>query len=493
MKRILFFCVILVVTICSTAMAQTASNLDFNLKDGKVVITYALDYPADIKAYYSLDDGNTYKEITKATGDLGALITPSPMKRIDWDAFTEVKNLEYESDVALVIKVEAIANVYTAQAIEATKRAVSNEKADQYLIVRCDAIDAMIYIDSTGKGLPFDKGAIRIPIDVGKHSYRVTAPMYEPSSETVEILAYQNKEISVSLVPMFATVKIEANAGDLIYIDGDCVAKGDWSGRLMEGRHKLEARKDTSYLAMPYLYDAVRATKHTINLKNLIPAALMMIKSAEEGATIYIDDKDNGTTKSASLIAVGKHSIVLKKKGFENTDTTVMLEHGKVANITLAMQPVVNKFFATANIAYSLAPQMSYGLTVGSVKYWGWYLTAMTNFSFDFANHELASIGEGYYTGEEKTTRFAVTAGVIRRLNKMFYIKAGVGYGIRSLSWQKSDGNWVNIDGNSVRGLEASLGMQMMFGRFVFSLDGALPVSNFGNYGEIRIGVGYTF
>ena len=236
---------------------------------------------------------------------------------------------------------------------------------------------------------------------------------------------------------------------DYVVVEDEIVIVDQNTGRLMEGRHKLEARKDTSYLAMPYLYDAVRATKHTINLKNLIPAALMMIKSAEEGATIYIDDKDNGTTKSASLIAVGKHSIVLKKKGFENTDTTVMLEHGKVANITLAMQPLVNKWLSTANIAYSLAPQMSYGLTVGSVKYWGWYLTAMTNFSFDFANHELASIGEGYYTGEEKTTRFAVTAGVIRRLNKMFYIKAGVGYGIRSLSWQKSDGNWVNIDGNS--------------------------------------------
>lgn len=493
MKRILLFCVILVVTICSTAMAQTASNLDFNLKDGKVVITYALDYPADIKAYYSLDDGNTYKEITKATGDLGALITPSPMKRIDWDAFAEVKNLEYESDVALVIKVEAIANVYTAQAIEATKRAVSNEKADQYLIVRCDAIDAMIYIDSTGKGLPFDKGAIRIPIDVGKHSYRVTAPMYEPSSETIEILAYQNKEISVSLVPMFATVKIEANAGDLIYIDGDCVAKGDWSGRLMEGRHKLEARKDTSYLAMPYIYEAVRGTEQTIDLKNLLPAALMMVTSKEADADIYIDGDKKGTTKIASVVSVATHAIRLKKQGFENTDTTVILEHGKVANITLAMKPVVNKFFVMANVAYSVAPQMSYGVTVGSVKYWGWYLTAVTNLSFDFKDYDLASVDKGYYTGEEKTTRFAATAGIIRRLNKTFYIKAGVGYGIRSLLWQKSDGDWVSIEGYSVKGLEASLGLQMMFGRFVLSLDGELPLSNIGNYSEIRIGIGYAF
>lgn len=493
MKKCLLLCAIFFVGICVTAKAQNATNLDFNLRDGKVVITYALDYPADIKVYYSLDDGNTYKEITKATGDFGAFVTPSPMKRIDWDIFAEVKDLEYESDVALAIKVEAIANIYTAQAIEAAKQTISNEKADQYLIVRCDAIDAMIYIDSTGKGLPFDKGAIRIPIEAGKHHYKVMAPMYETNSETIEILAYQNKEITVSLVPMFATVKIEANANDIIYIDDEYVAKGEWNGRLMEGQHTLEARKDASHLAMPYIYEAVRRTKQTIDLKNLLPAALMMVTSKEDGADIYIDGEKKGNTKIASVVPVATHAIRLKKQGFENTDTTVILEHGKVADITLTMKPVVNKFFVMANVGYSIAPQMSYGVTVGSVKYWGWYLTATTNLSFDFKNYDFASVDNGYYTGEEKTTRFATTAGIIRRLNKTFYIKAGVGYGIRSLLWQKSDGDWVSIEGYSVKGLEASLGLQMMFGRFVLSLDGELPLSNIGSYSEIRIGVGYAF
>ena len=95
MKKCLLFCVIVFAAFCGKTVAQNVTNLDFALREGKVVITYALDYPADIKAYYSLDDGNSYKEITKATGDLGALVTPSPMKRIDWDAFAEVENLEY--------------------------------------------------------------------------------------------------------------------------------------------------------------------------------------------------------------------------------------------------------------------------------------------------------------------------------------------------------------------------------------------------------------
>ncbi len=493
MKKCLLFCVIVFAAFCGKTVAQNVTNLDFTLREGKVVITYALDYPADIKAYYSLDDGKNYKEITKATGDLGAFVTPSPMKRIDWDAFAEVRDLEYESDVALVIKVEAIANVYTKQAIDAAQKMVGEEKADQYLIVRCDALDAMIYIDSTGVGLPFDKGAIRLPMEVGKHSYKIEAPMYESNSGEVDILAYQNKEMTIALEPMFAIVKAMADAGDFIYIDGKYITQGEWNGRLLEGKHTLEARKDTAYLTMPYLYDAVRGTTQTIDLKNLVPAALMMITSAEGGATIYVDGEDKGSTMVSTVIATGKHTIRLKKHGFENADTTVKLEQGKIANVNLAMKPVTNKLFFLANAAYALSPQLSYGLTIGTVKYWGWYISATSNFVFDGMNYSEAEPTVGYYTGESSTTRFAATAGVIRRLNKIFYLKAGVGYGVRSLSWQKSDGEWVNVAPYSHKGIEVSLGMQMMFGGFVLSAEAVVPPMALTKYCEARIGIGFAF
>jgi hypothetical protein len=83
--------------------------------------------------------------------------------------------------------------------------------------------------------------------------------------------------------------------------------------------------------------------------------------------------------------------------------------------------------------------------------------------------------------------------GIVRRLNKIFYLKVGVGYGIRNLSWQKSDGDWVNIAPNSFSGLEASVGMQMMFGHFVLSADAVVPPTKIGKYCEARIGVGFAF
>ena len=493
MKKCLLFCVIVFAAFCGKTVAQNVTNLDFALREGKVVITYALDYPADIKAYYSLDDGNSYKEITKATGDLGALVTPSPMKRIDWDAFAEVENLEYESDVALVIKVEAIANAYTKQAMEAAKKMVTEEKADQYLIVRCADDGAMLYLDSTGTGLPFDKGVLRVPITAGTHTYKIEAPMYDSESGSVEVLAYQNKEITVALIPLFAVITAVTDPEYLIYVDDEYMAKGQWEGRLLQGKHILETRKDEKHLSMPYVYEAVKGTTQTIDLKNSAPAALVMVESKEEDAAIYIDGENKGSSKIVTVITVGEHDIRLKKYGFENTDTTVILDHGKIVNVSLTMRPVTNKFFFLANMAYSMSPQTSYGITLGTVKYWGWYLSATTNLDFSSMGYEFVEPTEGYYTGKTSTSRFAATVGIVRRLNKIFYLKAGVGYGIRNLSWQKSDGDWVNIAPNSFSGLEASVGMQMMFGHFVLSADAVVPPTKIGKYCEARIGVGFAF
>lgn len=493
MKKCLLFCVIVFAAFCGKTVAQNVTNLDFTLQEGKVVITYALDYPADIKAYYSLNDGKNYTEITKATGDLGAFVTPSPMKRIDWDAFAEVRDLEYESDVALVIKVEAIANVYTKQAIDAAPKMVGEEKADQYLIVRCEDTGAMLYLDTTGVGLPFDNGVLRLPLQPGSHTYKIEAPMYDPDSGSIDVLAYQNKEISIKLKPLFDEVMVITNPTYLIYIDDEYKATGEWKGRLLQGMHKLEARKDEKHLSLPVEYDVQKGTTCTIDLKNVLPATLLSIVSSELDARIFVDGEEKGITPAELTLGVGTRKLKLRKQGFENADTTVVLEHGKIANVNLAMKPITNKLFFLANAAYALSPQLSYGLTIGTVKYWGWYISATSNLVFDGMNYSEAEPTVGYYTGESSTTRFATTVGVIRRLNKTFYLKAGVGYGVRSLSWQKSDGDWVNVAPYSHKGIEVSLGMQMMLGGFVLSAEAVVPPTEFDKYCEARIGIGFAF
>jgi len=70
------------------------------------------------------------------------------------------------------------------------------------------------------------------------------------------------------------------------------------------------------------------------------------------------------------------------------------------------------------------------------------------------------------------------------------YLKAGLGFGNRSLSWKTLDDRWVRNSGYSAMGVDVSAGMMFNFGGFVLSLDAV--TTNFKIF-EGRIGLGYSF
>jgi hypothetical protein len=91
------------------------------------------------------------------------------------------------------------------------------------------------------------------------------------------------------------------------------------------------------------------------------------------------------------------------------------------------------KFFA----GYSGSYHAPYGLTVGSVGRFGWYLRYRTNFSFQkyTANSNNGRLtGTSYdhllsgWTGREKTNAWMATGGLIVMATPSFYISAGGGY-----------------------------------------------------------------
>lgn len=80
--------------------------------------------------------------------------------------------------------------------------------------------------------------------------------------------------------------------------------------------------------------------------------------------------------------------------------------------------------------------------------------------------------------------------GGVMRLNDMMYLKAGLGFGNRSLSWKTLDDRWVRNGGYSAVGVDVSAGMMFNFGGFVLSLD--VVTTNFSIF-EGRVGLGYCF
>lgn len=151
--------------------------------------------------------------------------------------------------------------------------------------------------------------------------------------------------------------------------------------------------------------------------------------------------------------------------------------------------------FITLNGSY--AP-FSFGFSVGQVKRFGWFVSAMTNGSFTGMGNLPQVDTQGFlddghlpmYNGTKATDRLSVIAGGMMRVAEPLYVRVGVGYGARNLCWQDKEQNWYKIKGYSFQGVDVSAGIQAHLGGFVLSLEAV--TTNFQTL-EGKLGLGYAF
>ena len=153
--------------------------------------------------------------------------------------------------------------------------------------------------------------------------------------------------------------------------------------------------------------------------------------------------------------------------------------------------------FVTLNGAYTNTQNPSVGFTFGQVEKFGWYASVMSGFHFAGLAPAAVSDVDGFvgedlpfYKDEYAHTALSIMGGGVMRLNDAMYLKAGLGFGNRSLSWKTLDDRWVRNGGYSAVGVDVSTGMMFNFGGFILSLDAV--TTNFKIF-EGRIGLGYSF
>lgn len=157
------------------------------------------------------------------------------------------------------------------------------------------------------------------------------------------------------------------------------------------------------------------------------------------------------------------------------------------------------KTFMTLNGGITNAKIPSFGFTVGQYDKFGWFVTLMSGFDFSYTGYQIVDQCEenGYigsvlpfYNPKSNYTSVSAMAGGIFRLNDMMYVKAGLGYGMRCVSWELWEGTYVMNKGFSAHGVDVSAGLLFDFGGLVLTLDGA--TTNFHVF-EARLGLGYRF
>lgn len=185
------------------------------------------------------------------------------------------------------------------------------------------------------------------------------------------------------------------------------------------------------------------------------------------------------------------------------------IESGMVYLMDLDVEEAVKMrtlILPTLSTGFAKPVHMSYGVMVGFCKVNGGYFRIKTDFTFGI--NSVADIDEsgvmtdgvkGWYTGENKKSRFAITGGYMRHLfdmgdNASMYAYVGGGFGSRTLAWQMygADGDYqyAKVTPVSFKGIEAETGVIFRFGGFVFSA--GMQTNSFKFY-EANIGVGVMF
>ena len=200
---------------------------------------------------------------------------------------------------------------------------------------------------------------------------------------------------------------------------------------------------------------------------------------------------------SAVVVTVTLRPVSKKPVNQQPTAQTVQpkVEQPKIEQ-PAPQKTVGSAFFVMANAAYSLAPQALFGLTVGSVKKLGWYVSLGSNFKFVKADYECDYEGniiglssEYSYSGQKSTSRLGATAGMVFRIYDPLYAYVGGGYGFRNVFWQLENGSWTKCTDDSYQGIAIDAGLMLHFKGFGFSIG----VQTIGvKYLEAKIGIGYT-
>ena len=360
----------------------------------------------------------------------------------------------------------------------------------------------------------------------GKHVVRIVKEMYSTYSETVTVTDNETLNLAPELSADFAHVTLEVDADAEIWVNDEKKGLRTWSGDLPSGTYRIECKQSNHETTSTKMEITQKMNGQVIRLDAPLPfKGSLVVESTPDMADLYIDNEYVGQTpKLINDIVVGQHELRLTKEGYKEYTGSIIVKKNErtqvepklealpkpkpkkeekpkkpkpvPVNDSIKTQGEKSVWFVTANAAYSFAPQASFGFSVGQVKRFGWFFSAMSNFGFKAMQYNYTADANGYvdgeypyYTGEKCSLRISVMGGAMMKAAEPLYLRAGVGYGMRVKSWYTKD-NLVKMPDDSWTGVDVSLGAQLHLKGFVLSLEAV--TTSFKDV-EGKVGVGYAF
>ncbi|MFI3298661.1 MAG: PEGA domain-containing protein [Rikenellaceae bacterium] len=198
--------------------------------------------------------------------------------------------------------------------------------------------DIDIYIDGELAG----KAPLRsAALSAGEHTVQALSKYYFPFQSVVTVFdGEQVSNLMVNLEPNFARYSISnPDSNAKIYVNETYVGSGSAQVRLSSGMNLIELRKE-SHRTVTKTVDAVVGMEQEIVLSAPQPIyGTLQIESTPQGADIYLDGENVGRTPQLiKNTLIGSHTVVLKRSGYQDYTTEVLVEQSKTTTRDIAMQ-----------------------------------------------------------------------------------------------------------------------------------------------------------
>ena len=191
---------------------------------------------------------------------------------------------------------------------------------------------AVVFIDNKKVGTtPYQSDKMAS----GKYNVRVVKDMYKAAEQTFVITDGNTTNAVLDMAANFVNLTLETDAASDIYIDGQYKGKGKWSGRIADGAHFVEVKKDKHRTVSKNLNLVLGKDE---NIKIEAPTAItgfLDISSLPVKADIYLNGKHYGTTpRIISNLIIGEYTLKLEKEGCASVTKNIVIEE----NQTLTMK-----------------------------------------------------------------------------------------------------------------------------------------------------------
>lgn len=211
---------------------------------------------------------------------------------------------------------------------ETEKNVVLRPKFGWLSIASSTVQGAYAYVTNTTTGMRQSLGAAPInkkDLYAGVYSLLIQKDKYKDYTATITIEEGKTTTLNPTLEENFVHLTLTTTTQSDIYIDGQKLGVGRWSGTLELGEYSVETRQECHQSAYTTLRVTPQSAGKAIALNNPVPIyGSIMLTSSPADAVVYVDGKKVGTTPViVNELLIGKHTVRMEKEGFNKQVRTV--------------------------------------------------------------------------------------------------------------------------------------------------------------------------